>query len=74
MVGKEKFSGTILNYDMQSPLKCNLNESRNNDNSLFVLFQQLISNIFKMKMLLKRKMFFTFQKDPHHGGESKENQ
>jgi hypothetical protein len=37
--GKEKFSGTILNYDRQSPLKCNINESRNNDNSLFVLFQ-----------------------------------
>jgi hypothetical protein len=77
MRGKEKCSGTILNYDTQFSLKCNLNKSRNNDNSLFVLFQQfqqLIFNIFKMKILLKEKCFLLFKKDLHHGGESKENQ
>jgi hypothetical protein len=42
--------------------------------TILYLFQQLISNIFKMKILLKNIFFFTFQKEPHHGGESKENQ
>jgi hypothetical protein len=46
----------------------------NNANSLFVLFEQLISNIFKTKILLKIKMLFTFQKEPHDDGGTKENQ
>ena len=64
---KENFSGPILNYDTQFPLKCNFNESRNNDNSLLFLFQyfqQLIFNILRDENDFERKMFFTFQKGP----------
>jgi glucose-6-phosphate-specific signal transduction histidine kinase len=67
------------NFELRCTIsfKCNLNESRNNDNSLFVLFQlfqQLIFNIFKTKNAFERKMFLLFKKDLHHGSESKENQ